>query len=385
MLPSALMAVWWGASTGSWQFALMSLSSLALSAFAQRWRGGDSNKVDELAHFETGWDGSRWHVGTRTLARQQWLWRPRERRRVYAELIAIAQSNSAALALSARRESGFAASAAEPLALWLGQTAAGADLELSLARDGPHCILVGPTGSGKSRLLTLMATSLATSGRAEWRLFDFKGGAALAPVAEFLGRRGEQCELSSDLDLAAAERACDDLLHTIDGRERLLASVGAADYLAFNGSNARRRKLAPVLVLVDEFAALLRAVSIAPATFEAVATRGRTLGVHLIATNQTCSGIGRTMLANIRQRVVFAGIDSVDAVQLGFGSTPQLGQARAGWAAAAIHDNAARFSTAFSFPLDLSENLAQLGVHEAVGNGDGLAHDEPVVRVDAEG
>lgn len=346
ILPSAVMAIWWGLSSGSWQFALMSLASMAVSLAAQRLRSGRREDQDAaMAQYVTTWQAGRWIIGRRTLPRWPALWRPRERRRVYAELRAIALANAARLALEQRSEQGFAAQSAEQPAAWLGQNDTAEDLELSLARDGPHALLVGPTGAGKSRLLLLMITSIANGSRVSWRLFDFKGGATLGGFA-----KGIEVGLATDLDVPAAEVACSELADLLEARERILVGAQAADFGEFNRIRKTRRALEPIVVVVDEFGALLKALPGAIGVFDSVAARGRSLGVFLLATNQTTSGLPRTLVANFRQRIALAGVDPVDAVQLGFGTAPAFGGRREGWGSAAVHDSSTRSSRAFGFP-----------------------------------
>ena len=349
MLPSALMAVWWGVSSGSWQYPLMSVTSLLIAVVAQRARaGGASNKDADLARFPVAFDGSSWSIGARRLPRRAVFWLPSQRRRIYAELRAIARANAAKDEFDRRRVAGFLSTLEPAPSAWLGHAADAGNLELSLPRDGPHCLVVGPTGSGKSRLLALLISSIAVGSKVSFRLFDFKGGAALASFASDLG-----LDLATDLDLERASELCDDLLLLIEARERAVAAAGVASISALNNLGATRRKFEPVIVVVDEFAALLKGVQRASATFDTVSARGRSLGIHLIVANQTCSGLPRTMLTNFRQRFALAGIDPVDAVQLGFGSGLELSAGSDGWAAAAVHDSSTRRTTRFSFPLGL--------------------------------
>ncbi len=50
----------------------------------------------------------------------------------------------------------------------------------------------------------------------------------------------------------------------------------------------------------------------------AVATRGRSLGIHLLVTSQSLVGVPRELLINLRNRLALAGTDEVELLQLGF-------------------------------------------------------------------
>ena len=88
----------------------------------------------------------------------------------------------------------------------VGVTAGGAPLRIDLARDGPHVLVGGTTGSGKSEFLCTLVTSLAVSAPPEeltFVLVDFKGGAAFARCAALPHVVG----LVTDLDEHLVDRA----------------------------------------------------------------------------------------------------------------------------------------------------------------------------------
>lgn len=193
---------------------------------------------------------------------------------------------------------------------WLTKTSfepldfiAGEGQELNLMRDGPHMFVVGPSGSGKSRFLQQVLNSI--SGDPELLLADFKGGSTLTSFGVTV------TDLSDEEVRKAFWHGLVDLLSK---RERHLVSLGVARTI--------ETSLSPVVVVVDELGHALRLDRECLPALCAVASRGRSLGVHLICANQTVSGVPRELLVNLNLRVLLAGVDEVDALQLGAKTKP---------------------------------------------------------------
>lgn len=166
--------------------------------------------------------------------------------------------------------------------------------------DGPHLLVAGTTGSGKSELLRTLVASLALSAspdRTTFLFFDFKGGSGLRPLAGLPHCVG----LLTDLSKHRLDRALVSLRGEIRHREELFAAASVSDLDEY-----RRRALpsdpkVPHLVLViDEFRML---VDDAPSTLRElmrVATIGRSLGIHLVMATQRPQG---ALSADIRANV----------------------------------------------------------------------------------
>lgn len=163
----------------------------------------------------------------------------------------------------------------------------GADgiLSVDLRSEGPHALIAGTTGSGKSELLrTLVAAASAAipPDRLSFLLIDYKGGAAFAPCAAL----PHVVDIVSDLDEHLAERALVSLNAELKRRERILAEQGVKDLLELTRRNVDAAP--PMLVIaVDEFAKLREEVPQFVDGVVDIAQRGRSLGVHMVLAAQT--------------------------------------------------------------------------------------------------
>lgn len=173
----------------------------------------------------------------------------------------------------------------------------GAPAHLDLVADGPHAVVVGMTGSGKSELLVTWVTSLAATlppDRVQFLLADFKGGTAFAPLAALPHVTG----VITDLDEAGARRAVESLRAELRAREACLAEAGARDV------SDPRVELPRLVIVVDEFAAMLQEHPDLHAVFTDVAARGRALGLHLVLGTQRAGGVLRdALIANSPLRI----------------------------------------------------------------------------------
>lgn len=170
---------------------------------------------------------------------------------------------------------------------------------LDLERGGPHALVGGTTGSGKSEFLRALALGWAASrspSEVTLLLVDFKGGATFAGLTELPHTVG----LVTDLDPIVAERALLSLRAELRRRERALAEAGVRDIAQ------QPDLLARLVVLVDEFAALIDAFPDLHAPFADLSARGRSLGVHLVLCTQNPAGAVRdAVAANCAVRIAF--------------------------------------------------------------------------------
>jgi S-DNA-T family DNA segregation ATPase FtsK/SpoIIIE len=176
---------------------------------------------------------------------------------------------------------------------------------VDIVEDGPHAIVTGTTGTGKSELLVSWVTAIASVNgpdRVTFVLADFKGGTAFEPLR---GLR-QVAAVITDLDEDGARRGVSSLTAELRRREGILAEAGARDI--------REVGMPRLVIVVDEFAALLAEHPDLGVVFTDVAARGRALGMHLILGTQRAAGVVRDALAaNCPLRVSLRVGDAADS------------------------------------------------------------------------
>lgn len=217
-------------------------------------------------------------------------------------------------------------------------------VQRSLVDDGPHAILIGSTGSGKTELLRQMLRELNNAETKPGLVcVDFKGGLGLE---EF---RLQSLRFASDHDMGATEKVFDWLELELSQRE-----------LSPEPRNA-------LVIAIDELTHLLGTVKRSSEVLAAIAARGRSARMHLILTNQNLVGVHRALLSNIKLRVLIGNPDPVDAAMLGQLSRAPLKHAVQSLASAQIvaHASAAQsfyFALPGFRPEAIEQNLALLPV-----------------------
>ncbi|HKD75119.1 MAG TPA: FtsK/SpoIIIE domain-containing protein, partial [Ktedonobacterales bacterium] len=159
---------------------------------------------------------------------------------------------------------------------------------------GPHGLVIGATGSGKSELLRTIVTSLAITHDPETLSFvlaDFKGGAAFADLASLPHAAGMISNLQSDLSQVDRMRAS--LFGEQERRQTMLREAGNLDnirqYHAKRMQNPDMEPMPYLMIIVDEFAELLTARPDFLELFIAIGRVGRSLGMHLLLATQRLS------------------------------------------------------------------------------------------------
>jgi S-DNA-T family DNA segregation ATPase FtsK/SpoIIIE len=172
---------------------------------------------------------------------------------------------------------------------------------LDLVLDGPHGLIAGTTGSGKSELLRSLVAALAATHdpqRLNFVLIDYKGGSAFAECAELPHTVG----MVTDLDEQLGARALRSLEAELRYRERVLGEYRANDLIAYQ--QLRAPALPRLLVIIDEFATLAAELPDFVASLVGIAQRGRSLGVHLLLATQRPSGaVNENIRANANLRI----------------------------------------------------------------------------------
>jgi DNA segregation ATPase FtsK/SpoIIIE, S-DNA-T family len=190
----------------------------------------------------------------------------------------------------------------------LGCSATG-PLVVDLCRSGPHALVAGTTGAGKSELLQTLVCGLALAhppDRCSFLLVDYKGGAAFGQAAALPHTVG----LLTDLDRTTTARALRSLAAELTRRERLLAEHRVADVAELpDGVDPAR-----LVIVVDEFATLAEELPSFVPGLVGIAQRGRSLGVHLVLATQRPAGVvSAEIRANCTLRICLRTTDEADS------------------------------------------------------------------------
>ena len=168
-----------------------------------------------------------------------------------------------------------------------------------LVQQGPHGVVWGSTGSGKSVTVASMVCSLATRYSPEkfvCVVIDFKGGAGLATLTTLPHTVG----CVTDLDPSRAQRALAGITREMEARERLLLENEVSDIAMLPEAVPCPR----LIIALDEAAWLLGNFPAWASVLADVLARGRSLGIHvLIATQRVHGVLSPAMMANISLRV----------------------------------------------------------------------------------
>ncbi|MFD4522695.1 FtsK/SpoIIIE domain-containing protein [Streptomyces sp. NPDC058470] len=183
---------------------------------------------------------------------------------------------------------------------------------IDIRRDGPHGLIAGTTGSGKSELLQTIVAALAVANTPEnmtFVLVDYKGGAAFKDCVKLPHTVG----MVTDLDAHLVERALESLGAELKRREHILAAADAKDIEDYQDLVRRDPSLARVprlLIVIDEFASMVRDLPDFVAGLVNIAQRGRSLGIHLLLATQRPSGvISPEIRANTNLRIALRVTD----------------------------------------------------------------------------
>ncbi|MCU1460972.1 MAG: putative FtsK/SpoIIIE family protein, partial [Acidimicrobiales bacterium] len=190
-------------------------------------------------------------------------------------------------------------------------------LVLDLVTDGPHALVAGTTGSGKSELLrTLIASLAATAGpdHLTFVLIDYKGGSAFDACA----RLPHVVGLVTDLDEHLGRRALRCLEAELRHRERRLREAGASDVRELSSrAGPGDEPLPRLVVVIDEFATMAAELPDFVDSLVDVAQRGRSLGVHLVlATQRPTGSVSDAIRANTNVRIALRVQDVADSTDV---------------------------------------------------------------------
>ncbi|NYE21208.1 FtsK/SpoIIIE domain-containing protein [Microbacterium immunditiarum] len=185
-------------------------------------------------------------------------------------------------------------------------------MALDLRTHGPHALVGGTTGAGKSEFLQAWVLGMAAAhspDRVTFLFVDYKGGSAFADCVDLPHCVG----LVTDLSPHLVSRALTSLRAELQRREHLLNRKKAKDLLELE--KRQDPECPPSLVLViDEFAALASEMPEFVDGVVDIAQRGRSLGIHLIMATQRPAGVIKDNLrANTNLRIALRMADESDS------------------------------------------------------------------------
>jgi len=288
-LPSVVLGLFYALSNGNWFMLASSLATFALTFVLGR-------RAATIPEGELRIVGNRVWLGDKRLPKRQLFWSKRLNSHVFEK---FAQN---------RKPSGDLVRALTSSGWFLGERNSflvGVDRAFNISEGAGHLLVIGPTGSGKSELIHLALASLDP--KVQVALADYKGGAVLTEASPALS--------TSDLETPAAQASFwQGLLDELVRRELLLRAQGFAAWEQSERQGGDQERL---LVVVDELVAAIRGSVLASETVIKIATKGRSLGVHLLVTSQSLVGIPREVLINLRSRLALSGVDEVELLQMG--------------------------------------------------------------------
>jgi S-DNA-T family DNA segregation ATPase FtsK/SpoIIIE len=197
---------------------------------------------------------------------------------------------------------------------------------IDLRKDGPHGLIAGTTGSGKSELLQTIVASLAVANRPDEMTFvlvDYKGGSAFKDCVQLPHTVG----MVTDLDTHQVERALVSLSAELTRREHILAAAGAKDIEDYQILLDRERRLGQpasgglalprLVIVIDEFASMVRELPDFVTGLVNIAQRGRSLGIHLLLATQRPSGVvSADIRANTNLRIALRVTDPAESTDV---------------------------------------------------------------------
>lgn len=203
----------------------------------------------------------------------------------------------------------------------IGRKAGNADCYLDIHEKfhGPHGLIAGTTGSGKSETLQTYILSLAVNFSPEdvsFFIIDFKGGGMANLFEDMPHLAGHISNLSGN----QIQRAMISITSENTRRQRIFAEYGVQhinQYTELYKYHETNIPISHLFIIIDEFAELKREHPEFMAKLISVATIGRSLGVHLILSTQKPSGtVDESIWSNTRFKLCLRVQDRQDSMDM---------------------------------------------------------------------
>ena len=213
----------------------------------------------------------------------------------------------------------------------IGCNDAGEDIILDLyeKKDGPHGLIAGTTGSGKSELILTMILSLAVNyppKDLQFILIDFKGGSSMNSLSEGDNVLPHITGTLTNLDNDDMQRVIVQFSIECRKREELMKKLSslcnepvmnASDYRRFWKAEYGLEWIAELVIIVDEFAQLKTEQPEFLSELISIARVGRALGIHLILATQKPAGVVTDQIwSNARFKICLKVSETQDSMEM---------------------------------------------------------------------
>ncbi|WP_409291183.1 type VII secretion protein EssC [Peribacillus sp. SCS-37] len=195
------------------------------------------------------------------------------------------------------------------------------ELNLHEKAHGPHGLIAGTTGSGKSELLQTYILSLATQfhpHEVAFLLIDYKGGGMALPFRNMPHLLGTITNIQGSRNFSA--RALASIKSELKKRQRLFDQYEVNhinDYTDLYKEGKTKEPLPHLFLISDEFAELKSEEPDFIRELVSAARIGRSLGVHLILATQKPGGIiDNQIWSNARFRIALKVQDENDSKEI---------------------------------------------------------------------
>lgn len=194
-------------------------------------------------------------------------------------------------------------------------------LNLHEKAHGPHGLLAGTTGSGKSEFLQAYILSLAVHfhpHEVAFLLIDYKGGGMAQPFRNMPHLLGTITNIEGSKNFS--KRALESIKSELKNRQRLFEQFEVNhinDYMELYKDGMAKEPLPHLFIISDEFAELKSEEPEFIKELVSAARIGRSLGVHLILATQKPGGvIDNQIWSNSRFKVALKVQDESDSKEI---------------------------------------------------------------------